>query len=180
MAHLYDLDAFHLSIAQQQMLSLLRRVLIAHIISLHLISSSSSGTWPTSVQRTSQIRYAIRQKWRKKTKTKKNRCGWDNSWRRQQYWTVENLFVKRSSAMQYQERRSWNKIDVVRQCRQYFNFELPSVSIANRAAKFHELFHTHNSGIIMQQAYWWVAVVFLLFTVKLLFFSYQLYIIYCV
>ena len=55
--------------------------------------------------------------------------------------------------MQYQERRSWNKIDVVRQCQQYFNFELPRVSIANSDAKFQELFHTHNSGIIMQQAY---------------------------
>jgi len=33
-----------------------------------------------------------------------------------------------------------NKIDVVRECQQYFNFELPSVSIANRAAKFQSLF----------------------------------------
>ena len=45
-----------------------------------------------------------------------------------------------------------NKIDVVRQRQQYFNFELPSVSTAIRAAKFQALFHVHNSAIIIQ--YW--------------------------
>jgi len=43
-----------------------------------------------------------------------------------------------------------NKIDVVRECQQYVNFELPSVSIANRAAKFQALFHVHNSAINTQ------------------------------
>jgi len=43
-----------------------------------------------------------------------------------------------------------NKIDVVREFQQYFNFELPSVSIANRAAKFQSLFHVHNSATIVQ------------------------------
>jgi len=32
----------------------------------------------------------------------------------------------------------------------FFNFELPSVSIASRAAKFQALFHVRNSVIIMQ------------------------------
>jgi len=41
-----------------------------------------------------------------------------------------------------------NKIDVVTQCQQYINFELSSVSIANRAAKFQALFHVYNSAII--------------------------------
>jgi len=43
-----------------------------------------------------------------------------------------------------------NKIDDVIEFQQYVNFELPSVSIANRAAKFQVLFHVHNSAIIMQ------------------------------
>jgi len=43
-----------------------------------------------------------------------------------------------------------NKTAVVRQCQQHFNFELLSLTVANRAAKFQALFRIHNSAIIMQ------------------------------
>jgi len=41
-----------------------------------------------------------------------------------------------------------NKIDGVRECQQYFNFQLSSVSTANRAAKFQALFHNSAHAIM--------------------------------
>ena len=66
-----------------------------------------------------------------------------------------------------------NKIYVVRECQQYFNFELPSVSITNRAAKnFKALFHIRSSAInaILIVAVFFFSLSLSLFIVKLLFF----------
>ena len=64
-----------------------------------------------------------------------------------------------------------NKIDVVRQSQHFVNLELPSVSIANRAAKFYSV-HVYNSHITLRYIDELLCFLFVFFLVKLFFITY--------
>jgi len=43
---------------------------------------------------------------------------------------------------------STNNMGTVRHCQHFFNFELPSVTVTNRAARFKSLFHVNSSNLL--------------------------------